>query len=273
MLIVHLHAFKCAGSTFSWILEKNFPGSVLYVESKNPSKRLRWSEIQNILKNRSHIKAITSHLLECPPINTNNSYLIVELIRNPINRYLSAYRFQKKVGQIKAETSFQQYLQAHRDTIRANFMSRHLSPQYFNSEEGKQQGWMLNNDAIDLNRDDLFVGTVEKFDESMVLLEILFQSKGIPLDLSYPQAQNISSQEDDATAAFDEITEDLRNSLTCEDTDLMAKVNINLDAKIGKVSGFDDLLQAYRDRCSALINCSVTNSIRTPPPAKWKYVH
>lgn len=272
MLIVHLHAFKCAGSTFSWILEKNFPGSVLYVESKNPSKRLKWSKAKDMLANKSHIKAITSHLLECPPVSTTNAYLIVELIRDPIDRYLSAFRFQKKVGQIQPDTTFVQYLQAHRNTIRSNFISRHLSPQSFDSVEGKQRGWKLNTKSIDLDRNDLFVGTVERFDESMVLLEISLQSQGLTIDLSYPQVQNKSSEDPSENSAFDGIPDDLLRELTCEDMNLVAKVNEYLDKEIASISNFADLLQDYRTRCLNLVDCSNTKGLRTPPPAKWKYV-
>ena len=273
MLIVHLHAFKCAGSTFSWILEKNFPGGVLYIESKNPSERLRWSEAQKVLANKKEVKAVTSHLLESPPTSDPKSYLIVELIRCPVSRYLSAFRFQKKVGQIKSDTSFVQYLQAHRNTIRSNFISRHLSPQSFDMVEGKHKGWRLNTNSIELNRNDLFVGTVERFDESMVLLENLIREQGKSIDLSYPQVQNQTSDDENDKSAFDGISNELLHDLTSEDNSLVARVNKYLDEKIANCDNFGYLLDNYKKRCISLIGDDMVKDVRTPPPAKWKYVH
>ena len=94
--IVHLHGFKCAGTTFIWILEKIYGSKLLYVEKRGGKERLFWKDLQEAC-NLLNYNAITSHTLEFPRIQAND-YLFVEFVREPLSRIKSAYNFQIKVG-------------------------------------------------------------------------------------------------------------------------------------------------------------------------------
>lgn len=41
-------------------------------------------------------------------------------------------------------------------------------------------------ELIDLERPDLFVGIVERYDESMVVLEFMLEQRNLSMDLAYP---------------------------------------------------------------------------------------
>lgn len=261
--IVHLHGFKCAGTTFCWILEKLYGSNLLYVEKKGGKDRLFWNDLKQKC-DLTKYEAITSHTLELPPETSDNQYLFVEFVREPLARIKSAFNFQIKVGDIPPNLSFNEYVKRSLGTSRENFMSRRLSVQYPN-----QEIWSLDNEVINLNKSNLFVGSVESFDESLVLLEELIESKyGMKLNLAYANAQNKSS--------YNKLTEPKRYSLEDgllekvihRDLSLHQNVQNSIFLKTQNTANFKQKYANFKERCLVLSR-QKNMQISVKPPKYW----
>jgi len=266
-----MHGFKCAGTTFSWILEKCFPRRVLYVESENGGDRLDWRRVEEGGFAKG-MQAITSHLIDCPPPGYL-ARLKVEFIRNPVDRLHSAYTFERdRQKKIPPDTTYREYIEARQHTIISNFMTRRLSPQGYGGWESRQ-GWQLRPELIDFDRQDLFVGVVERFDESLVVLEEKLEKMGCPLDLSYPTAMNIgsssqSSLEEQGAEANDEPL--WLVNLVETDAVTLKRSLAALDSAINRIPDFDERKAAFLNRCIELRNSeAVRRSVRLRPANEW----
>lgn len=192
--LLHLHGFKCAGSTFTGILEKNFPNKVLYVESLIGNSRLDFQMAEPLVAKGSY-SAITSHLISRPNLDSLPLPLTITFLRNPSERLMSAYAFQRATNSLKeGDVNFRAFLTRLRFSIVSNYQTRLLSPQTWNLT-GPRNGWELNPRAIDLNDENLFVGTVEMFDQSLVLLEQWLKDKGVEFDASYSVSRNTGREQ------------------------------------------------------------------------------
>ncbi|MCP9928564.1 sulfotransferase family 2 domain-containing protein [Cyanobium sp. CH-040] len=276
--VLHLHTFKCAGTTFSWILEKIFSSQVLYVESSNSSARLSWQRVEQSLDLQPY-RALTSHLIDCPPPG-ELAALKVSFVRKPWDRYQSAFRFVRDVQhKLPQETSFRHYMESQYKGILANFQSRHLSPQGLQGFQFRQ-GWQLRPDLIDMDRVDLFVGVVERFDESLVALEHHFQALGLPSDLSYAAPLNTRSPgalASDSAVVADDVSLDSMPSWILNmlelDQSLWIRACQSLDRQIVEIPDFEGKLNSFRERCLRLSSdCDLVNSISVQPPARWVYL-
>jgi len=233
-VVLHLHGFKCAGSTFMWILEKNFPMKVLYVESLIGDTRLDFQKVIPLL-DKAKFKAISSHLISRPHPHSLPLALTVIFLRNPSERLMSAYAFRKATQTLKeGDVNFPAFLTRLRMSPVANYQTRLLSPQSWNLS-GPRNGWELNPRAIDLNDENLFVGTGEMFDQSLVLLEQWFKDRGVEFDASYNVPSNTGikqgskKQEHWDRAIFPDMI-DIDELLWKEVTQrIESKINLDLD--------------------------------------------
>lgn len=270
-VILHLHCFKCAGTTFTWILERCFPDKVLYLESRRHDERLDWRRTRALAPWRESW-ALTSHLIDCPPRGAL-AELVVSFFRHPVARLHSAFRFVRdKQARIPQDATFQDFVTS-RNPIMANFMTRHLSPQA-PSDWRRTRGWALRPEAIDFVRDDLLVGTVERFDESLVVLEQRLAQRGQVLDLSYPAPFNarpvVAATPSDL--ALGEEDEWLR-SWIARDLETLGRVNEALSDACARVPDFPAKLLAFRQRCAALRgDPGLTAGVRVKPAGSWYYL-
>ena len=98
MKLIHIHGFKCAGSTLEQILNREFP-NLLKVESSEPGKRLFFEDIPSKILNTD---AISSHLLSP---SKHKDAIHVTLLRNPLDRLISAWKFETKIVKDKGATN------------------------------------------------------------------------------------------------------------------------------------------------------------------------
>jgi len=264
--IVHLHGFKCAGTTFCWILEKLYGPNLLYVEKKGGRDRLFWNELTHKC-DLTKYSAVTSHTLELPPETSDDQYLFIEFVREPLARIKSAFNFQIKVGDISQGLSFNEYVKRSLGTSRENFMSRRLSCQY-----PDQQIWSLDNEAINLNKSNLFVGSVESFDESLVLLEELMENNhGMKLDLAYANAQNQSSHNKLNDENKYRLEDGLLEKVAHRDLSLHQNVQESIAAKIKNTGNFKQKYDDFKERCLSLSRQS-NLQISVKPPKNWTLI-
>ena len=93
--IVHHHIFKCAGSSFAWILQKNFPNQVLFIEGIRADYRIRCEDVVHFLADneKAAFQAVSSHLLATPTPKNEIARLHVSFLRDPWKRIVSEYNF------------------------------------------------------------------------------------------------------------------------------------------------------------------------------------
>ena len=164
------------------------------------------------------------------------------------------------------QLSLERYIRRHRSGVLANYQTRHLSPQH-EEDWHDVRGWGARPELIDLERPDLFVGLVERYDESMVALEQTLQSLGIRLDLAYPRAINTTRSDQDVESQADALPRKLLLESTELDERLYQRVEARLDEHINSIPEFDKHLDDFHVRCQELSESLI--EIKIKPPQKW----
>ena len=243
--IIHIHGFKCAGTTFQNILSREYQKKLLLVESKKQGKRLFADELLNSNELKPYHQSISSHLLAISDDLLDLSKIGVSFIRHPYKRIMSAWRFQF-YKQKTTSDNFKKFLDNYKGSLLSNYQSKLLSNQ--KKSTNFYSGWEFNVDLEILFGDDFFVGVVEHFDESMVVLEHLLQEKGISIDLSYPKVLNTTGN-----LIKEKHANLLRYGYSAFDSDLwLHKIAIeNLNSKIKNIDDFSKKLSDYKERCKS----------------------
>ena len=267
--LLHLHGFKCAGSTFIWSLERAFPGRLGYVESPGSGTRLDWRLLQEALPGQS-FNVATSHLMTLPPPGSL-ARIKVAFLREPLARIASAYRFQRDVQKsIGQEDSFAQYVEGLVQSSLSNYQTRHLSPQEPADWEARK-GWGARPELIDFERSDLFVGLVERYDDSIVVLEALLQGLGIQADLAYATAQNTTKSAPTKASELQSARQSPRCPFVTElDRSLYNRAEQRLERHIAAMPDFPARLAAFQARRAQI--AQHPPMVRTKPPAEWLYL-
>jgi hypothetical protein len=264
--VLHLHGFKCGGSTFIWSLERATGGQVAYLESDKSNRRLPWQRVcQHLRTGPRQPMAITSHLVSLPP-QDELAVLKVAFLRRPLARLLSAYRFETRVQNKHKQLSLEKYIQCHSRGVLSNYQTRHLSPQQ-DEDWNDFRGWGARPELIDLERPDLFVGLVERYDESMVALEHMLQELGVSFDLAYPRVMNATRLDQDVEPAAESLPRELLLESTELDERLYKRVVVRLDERIENIANFEERLHDFRMRCERLSESP--SGIKIKPPRKW----
>lgn len=102
-IIVHVHIFKNAGSTFDSILEKNFGKDFLDHRDDKAMVNFGIEHLRYLINENRTLKAISSHHIHFNPkdLETVNLKIIpVYFLRHPIERVLSVYKFEQKQDSI-----------------------------------------------------------------------------------------------------------------------------------------------------------------------------
>ena len=202
-VIAHGHIFKNAGSTFDWSLQRNFADSFLDHREDGLMRKQGAAHVRELLNERPGLEAFSSHHL-CNPLPELEGVDIqaVFFLRHPIARIDSVYRFERQQdadtpgARMAKQKSFANYvawrMQANvAHTIR-NYQTCYLAGVHEHPEEGTV-GLGIFGQAMSTLRSSAFVGMVERYDESMVVLENLLRADWPLLDLSYVR-QNVSAR-------------------------------------------------------------------------------
>jgi hypothetical protein len=259
--ILHLHGFKCAGTTFASILESNYGNQVAYIESQSYSDRLPWQMIAKALEGDNY-RAASSHLVTLPSIEAGLAKMHVAFVRDPRERIRSAYRFQRRTKALNPpDMTFSEFVESVRTGLLSNYQTRQLSPQDFGGWQ-QRKGWQLRPELIDFGRRDVFIGLVERFDESLVVLENRMRALGVGFDASYSSALNVEPRRN-------EMLEGIPPDAVKLDEILYARTNVALDSEIAKIGSFPDKLATHRDRCGHRVRDA---QHKVPGPKDWLYV-
>ena len=235
--IVHVHGFKCAGTTFAASLAANFNNEFRCIEPTT-KKFLDLEKARQVSKDLG-LRAISSHSLSLPSI-LSSDIQFVHLIREPSERLISAWRFQV-VAQQNFEGNFSTYLQSQ---VPKNQQSVPLMPSDYEDvlRNGEEKDFLR---EWFRHRPSLFLGVVERYDESMTILELILRQRSMEIDLSYPVPLNQKRETFFAMEPDVGIPKEFVNI----DTYLYQLANVRLDFYISLFPDFSESLDNYKARC------------------------
>lgn len=278
MKIIHIHGFKCGGSTFSWILSQVFGERLFYVEpatsqsGTNAPCKLNLNYVLNKLP--SNCEAITSHniAIPCQRAFNDNPPLIVTFIRKPEERLMSAFKFmQTKQKTIPSDYLFEDFVYSAcaQPIPNGNYFSRLLAPQpKFDTSDYSNWDILCKSDVT--KRDDVFIGILEGFNSSLILLEKrLFQRFDSLYDLSYPVPANASQT--NTASEIELLPKNVKNKLH----ELNLLDNTLYDIALSQMQSqfkliTDEDRENFKQRCDEKRKKFPTISAR--PPNQWTYL-
>jgi hypothetical protein len=236
--LVHVHSFKCAGTTFSASLAANYLDEFRCIEPRSP-RILGWDEI-SVSADAIGIKALSSHSL-CIPKNVQRETIFVHLIREPSARWVSAWEHESGV-QKKFIGTFKEYLES--QTVNKNRQSKILLQDHAN---WNSELFVEDCEIADLlaHRPSVFLGVVERYEESMVVLEDLLKRNSVIVDLSFPTLLNKANK----LKSYTDLEREIPASFVNIDRELLRLANIRLDLYISMIPNFQDLLRNFKARC------------------------
>jgi hypothetical protein len=269
-ILLHGHIFKNAGTTFDWALHKNFGENFLDHRQDQLMRAQGRTHLAELCTAEPDLCALSSHHMtrDLPEIE-DLQFTRVYLLRHPIERVRSVYDFERTQqgltpgAKAAKSKSFRDYVAwrmqptvAH--TIR-NYQTLYLAGHHSLADD-EQIATKCFPDAVAAVNQGSLVGLVERYDESMVMLEECLREDFPALDLSYV-AQNVSTGRRRKKAPLDGVAGTLkelgdlqrtlidRNSF---DLALYQMVVQRLDARIAHIEQFDDKLANFQKRCQRL---------------------
>lgn len=192
-LLIHHHIFKNAGTSLQYTLKQNFKQQ--YYDCELPRSRMVTAEdLEEFIQDHPQALAISGHHI-CLPTPQGEDYrtLSIILLRKPLARVSSIYKFEHKQqadteGAIKAkELSFKDYVRWRLDktpTMLCNYQTHYCSR--FNLKQTNQIPTAENLAiAIENLQDAAIVGTVEQYDETIVLANQVLGKDFPEINLEY----------------------------------------------------------------------------------------
>ncbi len=266
VVITHGHIFKNAGTTLDWALRRNFGDGFCDHRDDVPMRRRRGEYLQEFLAENPGIQALSSHHL-CDTAGLHEiRCLPIYLLRHPLLRVLSVYRFERKQksdspgAEAAKKYDFKDYVKWRMDPNVGRTI-RDYQVYYLGSNPAVPNETVLGVKHLERAarrfHDGSFVGLVEDFDKSMTLVENELKSYFPDIDLSYVRQntgevrsgseRSLNYLADELGDMFDLLVES--NSL---DLTLYRMAKESLSKKIEKLGSFDQKLSDYRGRCEVL---------------------
>lgn len=262
--VVHHHGFKCAGSTVVHVLNRNWPGRVLHVEHRVDVRRIQCGQVRSHAGQNGTV-AVTSHLLTMPSPGEALAHVHFALVRDPIARFVSTYKFVPEADRCGGLLGYAAANRIHA----GNFHVRHLAVVTPGGgvPQAECDGWSLRPDAVPLGAPHVLIGLVERFADSMFLLEHRLRAVGHAFDGSVGAAQNVGQGDEPELdgAALAWLRE--QNAL---DYELYARVAAQLDAELAAVDPDGSGRAEHLRRCAA--RCGQAEAYLGLAPELWTYL-
>jgi hypothetical protein len=196
-ILLHYHIFKNAGTTVSFILERNFGRRVAFLDSGNFNAVLDNHTLIDFLQKHPRVTAVSSHQLR-PPKPKDERFLFRDILflRNPLARLSSTYDFYRRTDITQDPLTSEA---KRRNT--ADFMRLLIEdyPQYVNNvqvnylvAQNRQNGESDLQTAFRVACDATVLGVTELFDIGAVMAEYSLSGFFERLNFGYV-AQNVSS--------------------------------------------------------------------------------
>ena len=260
-VIIHVHLFKNAGSTFDWSLKRNF-GSA-FIDHRDDDQMRKGAAYLGPYLKRWRPKAISSHHIKLPlPEIEGMRLLPVFLLRHPIDRIGSVYSFEKRQkastkGAIKAkEMTFAEFIHWYMEdsspaTIR-DFQTRWCSGNTGTAKPLTRKDYEA---AVRTLENSPLVGIVESYKESMVVFEEALVKYFPDIDLSYKKQNVDRRQKENLEDRIFRIKEGLGDDLVKlvmeknrYDFMLYERAKQILTARIASVLDFNQKIEEFQSR-------------------------
>jgi len=255
-MYLFIHIPKTGGTTFSHILSRNFPGKFYSLQSSRQFEYFNKEELASIGSMFPKDSFVSSHAITYPfpsPYSQFTSYSALTFLRHPVNRIFSDYLFMQKRFREGAKKLFASY-----PIEQAYWKSKKYHLEKTNGVFApwwNQQSYMLNRDrngaeAINsIDKEFVFFGLVERFDESLLLFRQAMKSLGQNVDIRYESqntGQRLDASKQLSRSTYDQIA--LDNNTDFELYDAAVKI---FDKRVQNYSGdFERDLYYFRKACS-----------------------
>jgi len=248
-------------------LRQNFEDAFLDHRDDKAMRQLGARHVEEVLRLSPELKALSSHHLCMPlPEMEECTILPVYLLRHPIVRIESVYDFER--GQVAStpgasaakKLSFASYTQWRMradvaPTIR-NYQTIYLAGLHNSPQASRGNSLADFGRAMKTLREAPLIGIVERYDESMVVMEDKLQAFFPGIDLSYVR-QNVSKKRN--SVSFNKRVARILNRLgdsqaTVLDSNALDMAiyqlsNSRLDEAVAEIEDFPARLESFQKRC------------------------
>jgi hypothetical protein len=193
---VHFHVFKNAGTTLDGALRREFGVGWAEFDGPRANYVLQAEEMRAFVETRPALSAVSSHQVRFPlPAIYDVAWRPLLLVRHPLDRALSAYKFHRRArtrsaASLRAKrTDLRGYLRWTLDRSEVNLVSN-FQTAFFSTDAGSRRQPALGAATARL-REAALAGTVERFGETLTCAERTLAADFPALDLSCA-ARNVS---------------------------------------------------------------------------------
>ena len=263
-VIVHCHLFKNAGTTLDWSLKRQFGSAFIdHRDDDNMSRGAAY--LKAYLETHRQVSAISSHHVRFPlPVSEALQLLPLISIRHPIDRARSVYDFERRQqgntpGAIHAKKlSFADYVRWRmQPDVAPTIRNFHCS--FCTSNFGSLIGEPAYLESLAMLSKTPLLVIVERYDESMVLLEHNLKKHFPGIDLSYLRQNETVGRETELAKRIESVSEQLGPELTAEfreqnhwDMKLYESSLAIHAERLGSLENFDGLMSDFQARCQLL---------------------
>lgn len=201
-IIFHFHLFKNAGTSIDANLRRIFGNRFLEIELGGPADLFPADELYEKLESRPEISAVSSHTMTLPIAPREGwDILPVIFLRHPLDRILSIYNYERaqesdSPGAVLAKKwDFPDYvanrLSTPHDLILRNWQTRWLARDRIDVRNIFSDDELLFETASRVIEDFPFIGIVERFRESLYLLNKIVAQRSVT-DTFRVETENLS---------------------------------------------------------------------------------
>lgn len=224
-VIVHYHLFKNAGTTLDSLLQRKFGDKWVQFDGKKADSKLGPQELRRFIDNHPEVMAVSSHHGR-PPFPEISDGVVIPLVflRHPLDRVGSVYAFEHRQArgsrgaEFAANHTFVEYVRWRLDMgphgVITNFHALFL----LGTLDATRRPIRLSEvpEAIDRLSAFNFFGLVERFADSMTLLQAEMRKTVGPLDTNYKQRNQSVGRRATLAERLDDMRAALGDSLWAE---------------------------------------------------------
>lgn len=263
-VLCHFHIFKNAGTSLDGALEREFGRAFAAHDGPRANYCLSPEEVRAFVEPRPALRAFSSHQVRFPlPEIPGLAWLPAILLRHPLDRVGSVYRFERK------QRGSSPGSRAAKEHDLAGYVRWRLGQGSHNLLCDFQTAFLSSNPAIGPRRAELplalerlepapLLGTVERMDESLACGEAALRAWFPGLDLSYRRRNVGAGRKETLEERLAELRAAIGDALYAEleernrrDFRLHARAGELLDARLAALPDGPATTADYARRCAA----------------------